>query len=329
LDNAVSGTLAYLFLFALPCSAFCSAVCLVAAGPFGDAEGQPLVFRFAARAGFLPGNARARFVIGSVGLAFVNLGPILYLFRPPAGTAVGLFWAYFVVLALWSCYAGVVAARVGNSGRSSITAPDEPGLTSLPRSRYQARIDQLDFEDSLDRASPAANADQLLAGRPGRPSGGPGPTQTVDELGEPCAVYEVEWPGSTILPAKLDIQDIADTFQGAMVLELAKALDPRFPVAGSHDPALVVRSRVLRADPGNQALRWLLSTGVGGAVFEVEAQIADKGALLAHVHAEGKRRWGAPFGGQSHEMLADCAKLAGERAAKQLLEVLAARKVSS
>ena len=48
------------------------------------------------------------------------------------------------------------------------------------------------------------------------------------------------------------------------------------------------------------------------------------GVVLAFVRAEGKRRWGFGFGGDSQELLADAARLAGEQVGRELLAALAA-----
>jgi hypothetical protein len=57
----------------------------------------------------------------------------------------------------------------------------------------------------------------------------------------------------------------------------------------------------------------------------VESQLAASGVPIAFVHAEGKKRWGIRFVGDSKDKLfADAAKLAGERVGRQLLVALAA-----
>ena len=119
-----------------------------------------------------------------------------------------------------------------------------------------------------------------------------------------------------ILPATFDVAGVADSYQGALILELASVVEPRFPTDNMPLPNLVVRSRIVRASPGARYGSPILSFlfGVGAAVFIVESQLAASGVPIAFVHAEGKKRWGIRFVGDSKDKLfADAAKLAGER----------------
>ena len=158
-------------------------------------------------------------------------------------------------------------------------------------------------------AEPSTTGSTALAGR------------ATDGPGTPCSVYPIQSQGATILPRKFDVQFAADSFQGAFVMALAEKLNPKFPGVGSPDYDLVIRSRIVRADPGSKFLRWLFPFVAGSAVFEVEAQLTERGALLAHIRGNGTRRFGLG-GGNSQDLLADAAKLAGEHAAEMLLDVV-------
>jgi len=160
-------------------------------------------------------------------------------------------------------------------------------------------------------ADPAATGSTSLAG----------PEAATDGAGRPCSVYPIQSQGATILPTKFDVQFVEDSFQGALVLALAAKLNPKFPGQGSPDYDLVIRSQIVRADPGSRFLRWLLPFVAGYAVFEVEAQMTDTGVLLAHVRGHGTRRFGL-HGKSSQDLLADAAKLAGEHVAEMLLDVV-------
>jgi hypothetical protein len=202
---------------------------------------------------------------------------------------------------------------------------DEQPRVSTEETRYKGLIHRLDFEDALDGGATArGNVHPIPTSLVG-----PSDAETAQDLGEPCAVYPVSWEGATALPTKFGVEAAADSFQGAMALDLATAVNPRFSGVGSQKPDLVIRSRIVRADPGNQFLRWALPFLAGAAVFEVDVELLDKGALLAQIHATCQRRWGFSFGGYSQDLLADAAKLAGERAAKYVLAALAAQRIAS
>jgi hypothetical protein len=327
LDKATFETVAIIFALGLPGSVYCSAVCLMAAGLFRESWEQPLVFRVVSRGDFPAKNRAGMFVTFAGLLISLNAFPALLVVDPVASQWTKLGWAYFAVLGLWFAYV-VFATFRARSTRRSLTAEDLAELTasSAPRTCVQALIDQLDFEDAVESGVWTGGKTYPLPPQLGQLHSDRGLEVTADELGEPCTVYPVDWQG---MSPKFDLQAVADSFEGSFVLELAKAVKPRFPVAGSRDSDLVIRSRVLRADPGNQFLRWLFPFIAGSAVFEVEAEIADSRALIAKVRAHGKRRLGFHFGGDSEEMLADAAKLAGERAAVQLMAALEALRPSS
>ena len=147
------------------------------------------------------------------------------------------------------------------------------------------------------------------------------PEAAGDGSGRPCSVYPIQSLGATILPTKFDVAFVADSFQGALVLALAAQLNPKFPGLGSPDCDLVIRSRIIRADAGSRFLRWLFPFVAGSAVFEVEAQMTDRGVLLAHVRGHGTRRFGLG-GASSQDLLAGAAKLAGEHVAEMLLDIV-------
>lgn len=147
----------------------------------------------------------------------------------------------------------------------------------------------------------------------------------MDIRGRLCTLYPVSWQGAVVLPTKFDVRPVADCFQGALAAELAKSgIDPRMPAAGTPDHEIVIRAQIVRADPGSRLLRWAFSMFAGAASFEVEGQVGDAAAPFGQFHAETKRRW-AYAGGNSQALLTDAAGQAGQRAAQQILAVLAAR----
>jgi hypothetical protein len=327
LDRATFDSLAILFVICLPGSIFSSCLFLMSDGLIHDWLEQSPIFRLVSRWD-LPGrNTGGALVLGVFFFALLNAFPVLLLADPAAAAPAGPIWAYFIALAVWFTYVGSAALRAKHRRELGVEGLDEVASGSLAQLRRQALINQLDFEDALESGSWWGQG-QADAER-GRPVEG-GSTgrlarTTTDDPGEPCAVYPVEWQGSTILPTNFDVGVAADSYQGALVFELAKVVDPLFPVADSPDPELVVRSRIVIVDPGNRFMRWMLPLAAGAAVFEVEAQIRDNAALFAQVRAHGKRRW-RPGGGISQEMLVDAAKLAGQQAAGQLLAALAKRR---
>jgi|SRR5450759_2759116 hypothetical protein len=140
-----------------------------------------------------------------------------------------------------------------------------------------------------------------------------------------CTLYPVSWEGAVVQPTQFSPGWSAKVFQGALASELSKAgIDPRMPVAGRQDLALVISLHVLRADPGSQAKRWMFTLIAGYAVFEVVGQVGSVGVPFVQFGAKGVRRWGL-FGGDSQTLLSDAAKMAGGRAAAQILAILAAR----
>lgn len=147
----------------------------------------------------------------------------------------------------------------------------------------------------------------------------------MDYRGAMCTLYPVSWQGAVVLPTQFDVRWAADAYQGALVAELSKAgLSPRLPVAGALDLDIIIRSQIVRADPGNRFLRWMFSLLAGGASFEVEGQVGDRTAPFGQFNARGVRRW-AYAGGNSQDLLNDAGKLAGQEAARQILATLAAR----
>lgn len=147
----------------------------------------------------------------------------------------------------------------------------------------------------------------------------------MDYRGQMCTLYPVSWQGAAVQPTQFSPSWSAESFQRALVAELSRAgIDPRMPVAGMSDLALVISAHVMRADPGSRAKRWMFSFLAGYAVFEIVGQVGDATAPFGQFSARGVRRWGW-YGGDSQALLSDAAKMAGVRAAAQILAVLAAR----
>lgn len=193
-------------------------------------------------------------------------------------------------------------------------SPDGPAGGGAPG--YRPPPSQVGFAVAPEWPAPAVGAEPSTGS-----TGSARQESANDGPGRPCSVYPIQAQGATILPRKFDVQFAADSFLGAFVMGLAEKLNPKFPVVGSPDYDLVIRSRIVRADPGSKFLRWLLPFVAGCAVFEVEAQLTERGVLLAHVRGNGTRRFGFG-GGNSQDLLADAAKLAGEHAAEMLLDVV-------
>jgi hypothetical protein len=321
-------TIAFVFAACLPASVYSSAVCLMAAGLFRESWEQPLAFRVISRGDFPSRNRVGMFWMWGGFFVTFNALPALLVTHSIDSRAAATGWVYFAVLGLWFAYVSYAALRA-RSIRRSLSAEDLAELSAgsdAPRTRIQTLIDRLDLEDAVESGTWSGGQPLPLPPQPNQIGGGIEPTEATGGSGEPCAVYPVDWQR---MSPKFDVQTVTDSFQGAMVLTLAKLVDPRFPSLGSGDPDLVVRSRVLRADPGNRLLRFLFPFVAGSAVFEIEAEIAHKSAPIAHVHALGKRRWALSDGGDSQDMLVDAAKLAGKRAAVQLIAALGARATSN
>lgn len=330
MDKLTFDAAAILFCVVLPGSVFTSAVGLMAVGLFRRPEEQSLVFRLVGRRyAYGPRHDDAAWV-AMAAILFLLLNAIAVFYALPVpGAPYAVGRAYFAALTLWFIYVALTAIVARNRRRTH--GLDDLVPASPPaQSRIEALIDRLDLEDALESGSywdqePTTPLPNQLSTVPSLAE----ETGTTADQGEPCAVYPLETQSALILPTKFDIARAADSFQGALILELATVFEPRFPSANSPLPSLVVRSRIVRAYPGNRLARYgslvlSLLFGVGAAVFEVESQMTVNGAVLPFVRTEGKRRWGFGFGGDSQELLADAAKLAGERAGRELLAGLAA-----
>jgi hypothetical protein len=146
----------------------------------------------------------------------------------------------------------------------------------------------------------------------------------VDYRGQTCTLYFAEWQQNAVRPTEFDPQGPADSFQKALAGGLTKAgLDVGMPVAVADAP-LVIRPTILRADPGSRNMRWFFTFLAGYAVFEAGGQMGTSAAPFGQFHGKGVRRWGF-YGGDSRTLLNDAARMAGLRAAAQILGVLAVR----
>lgn len=146
----------------------------------------------------------------------------------------------------------------------------------------------------------------------------------MDFRGQTCLLYPHSWQGAVVRSTTVDIYGLPDTIEAALTTEPSKAgllvsrQDSNTPAAG-----LVVRWEIVRADPGNRLNRWDYPGLAGAAVVEVEGQIGDASATFGHFYAKGTRRTGF-FGGGSQSLLTGAARLAGRRAAKQIVACLKA-----
>jgi hypothetical protein len=141
--------------------------------------------------------------------------------------------------------------------------------------------------------------------------------------GMACTLYPLAWESASTGGGGVDLAMVDQSFMSALVSALqASGLDLRMPSPGTADQAFVIRGRVIRADPGSQAMRYVFSALAGYATFEVEFQVGSAAAPFAHFVTKGTRRMSA-FGGNSQMMLNDAAKLAGEDAAGRIIQALA------
>lgn len=146
----------------------------------------------------------------------------------------------------------------------------------------------------------------------------------MDLRGRPCTLYPVSWQG-TIFTTSFFVPPVEQWLYTGLVDGLRKlGLDPRQTVPGTPDLELVLRVRVVRADPGSRGLRWLLAFIAGAAVFQIEVLATIGATPVGSVFAQGKRRWGI-YGGDSQDLLQDAAKLAGQHAMTPIAALLAYR----
>jgi len=154
----------------------------------------------------------------------------------------------------------------------------------------------------------------------------------VDYRGQSCTVYPVSWDGVETHPTDSARLASERAFQGALMTGLRRAgLQPRPPEDGLPDQPIVVTSYVKRADAGGRVVRWLAWPGVTGA-FDVAGEVGDATSLFGRFGA-GKARMNVWFGldlfgwhnRDADVVLSEAAKVSGERAAAQIVAVLAAR----
>lgn len=328
MDTLTFDAAVLLFGGILPGSVFLSAIGLMALGLFRRPNEQSWVFRIVGRRyAYGPRRDDAEsFAVAATLFLLLNAIAVFYAL-PLRGAPYKVGWAYFAALALWFFYVALTAVVARNHRRAH--GLDDLAYVPPPtQSRIEALIDRLDLDEALengtywDRQPTTPQPNQLY-----EPSSVAEGIEATADKGEPCAVYPLETQGAVILPATFDVAGVADSYQGALILELASVVEPRFPTDNMPLPNLVVRSRIVRASPGARYGSPILSFlfGIGAAVFIVESQLAASGVPIAFVHAEGKKRWGIRFVGDSKDKLfADAAKLAGERVGRQLLVALAA-----
>jgi hypothetical protein len=147
----------------------------------------------------------------------------------------------------------------------------------------------------------------------------------VDFRGQICTLYPSTWRQTAIRPTQFDPALAAGSFERAMAATLAQAgLDLRMPVPGMADPNLVIRPEIVNSNPGDRMKRWMLTMLAGHAIFEAGGLVGGSDGPFASFAGNGIRRWGF-YGGDSRVLLDDAARMAGERAAAQILAILAAR----
>lgn len=141
--------------------------------------------------------------------------------------------------------------------------------------------------------------------------------------GQTCTVHPLSWKGVEEQPTEPTRLASERAFQGALTIELKRAgLHPRLPEEGLPDQGIVITSFVKRADPGSRFVRWL-AWPAGRVVFEAAGEVGDAASLFGKFGASKVRMFGW-YGGDSEAMLSEAAKMAGERAAAQIIAVLAA-----
>jgi len=113
-----------------------------------------------------------------------------------------------------------------------------------------------------------------------------------------------------------------EAFSLAFLSELAAAgVNIQAQAEDTPGRAPVITAQVVRADPGD----WYWRPLGGHAVFEIYGQVRTPTASLGEFHASGVRRWGGILGDNSQALLSDAARLAGERAAAQVIDAIADR----
>ena len=110
-----------------------------------------------------------------------------------------------------------------------------------------------------------------------------------------------------------------EAFHLGFVTELAGAgVHVQEEAEGTSRQASVITAQVIRADPGD----WYWRPLGGHAVFEIQGQVRTATGSLEEFHADGVRRWGGLLGRNTQALLMGAARMAGERAAAQVIDVL-------
>ena len=146
----------------------------------------------------------------------------------------------------------------------------------------------------------------------------------MDFEGKAYTLYAISTPHWA--EGGLDHEFFVNRFRAAMIDALdEQGLEKREHKEGTPDAEIVVRAWVTDIDPGSAAERSIVGFGAGAAVFEAGGEVGDGTSVWADFQAKGVRRWTWWGGGDSADLLADAARLAGKRAARHILAALDAR----
>jgi hypothetical protein len=127
------------------------------------------------------------------------------------------------------------------------------------------------------------------------------------------------------MPRPFNLGLVTQGFHDGIVGELQRAgMFVAMPQAATPDYPIVIRVQAVKADPGSRLMRYLFTWFAGAAQFEAEGAIGDASAPFAQLHAAGTRRAGIG-GGDSDNLLADAARMAGQRIGKQIVDILTVR----
>jgi hypothetical protein len=140
----------------------------------------------------------------------------------------------------------------------------------------------------------------------------------MDYQGKPCLV-EVWDASQAAVKASFDLTPIMGEFMQTLVNQLAKYGVSQ--VQSSPDPDIIVRGKYIRIDAGSQAMRYLLTFFAGKATMQVEGELVLKGRGSSKLSARSNQSWGV-FGGNSQNLLKNCAKNCASTIAGQVVSVL-------
>jgi len=133
-----------------------------------------------------------------------------------------------------------------------------------------------------------------------------------------CAVHP--WDVSRAeVNVSFDMAPVTVEFHSVLYAQLSKG--GLSVVQGGSDSRLVIRGRFVRIDQGSRIERYILTFLAGKAVVEVAGELIMDGREIQRLHATKGRSWGL-FGGNSEDLLKQCARSCAENVAKEILLAL-------